>query len=430
MNRSAEVTGSQEAKNGRAGPVSLIVRIVLPLMVLAVGGAGLFMLAKKPVPPPPPTPEPKPVEARVMMLQREDYQILVRTQGTIRAHSQVSLTAQVPGRVQTIHPAFDGGAFFKEGDVLLELDPVDFEVAVIAAEAQLAQATLSLSQERIRAKQALLDWEDLGYDEAPGEFVLREPQVKLAEKQVALAEAQQLSAHRNLERSKIRAPFDGRVLTRTAGVGQTIGGTTPLGTIFATDYSEVRLPVATRFLTDLPLPEDTSSPALPVRLGDGLTLGAAVEWEARILRTEGALDARTLELFAIARIDDPFGLSSEKMPLRIGQPVFADIPGRILEHVFVIPRAAVTGLSRIRLVDSDTLTLQSATITPIWEDEDQLVFRDDAIEDGILLVMTRLMYAPDGGKIVIMEDEALADPGTTTTGTAEHPKEAEGTARK
>ncbi|MFP6867398.1 MAG: hypothetical protein VCA35_15755, partial [Roseibacillus sp.] len=127
-------------------------------------------------------------------------------------------------------------------------------------------------------------------------------------------------------------------------------------------------------------------------------------------RTEGALDASTLELFAIARIEDPYGLQSEKVPLRVGQPVDAIIPGRILKDVFVIPREAVTSLSRIRLVNPESLKLQSARIESLWADDDFIVFQDSTIEDGTLLVMTRLVYAPDGGTVVIVEDEIPAEP--------------------
>lgn len=407
----------------RPGKAAIAIRAILPLILLGSGVVGYSMLSTEPPAPAPSAREPKPVEVRVTELRREDYPIFVRSQGSIRAHSEVVVTAQVSGRVQGIHPGFEEGAFFKEGEVLLELDPVDFEVAVVSAETQLAKARLDLAQEKSRARQAMLGWEDLGYEEQASDLVLRKPHLQLAELQVRQAEEQSDSAKRNLERSRIRAPFDGRVRTRSVGVGQTIGPSTPLGMVFATDYSEVRLPVATRHLADLFLPEDTSDPAVAIQLGDGLDLTSDLRWDAKILRTEGALDAETLELFAIARIEDPFGLDSEKMPLRVGQPVVADIPGRNLENVFVIPREGVANLSRIRLVDPREMTLQSATITPVWADEERLVFRDPEIEDGMLLVLTRLVHAPDGGKVVILQedvplltDEAAAASATSMAG--------------
>ena len=402
-----------ERRTGAPGIVSFVIRFTLPILLVAGGLYGYSKLSKKKSLPPVPRPEPRTLETRVMTMELVDYRIAVRTQGAIRAHSQVGMTAQVGGRVMTIRQEFEEGAFFKEGDILLELDPVDFESALVAAEAQVAQAKLSLAQEQVRAEQARLDWEDLGYDEEPSDLVLRKPQVALARKQVELAEEQKLTAERNLERARVRAPFDGRVLTRSVGVGQTIGPSTPLGEIFATDYSEVRLPVSTRFLPDLTLPEDITDPALDIKLRDALAENPDLEWDARILRTEGALDADTLELFAIARIQDPFGLKAGKVPLRVGQPVIADIPGRVLEGVYVIPREAVSGLNRIRLVDPETLTLGTALISPLWSDEESVVIRNPDIPDGTFLVLTRLVFAPDGGKVSVIEDEESPDGAVT-----------------
>lgn len=397
------------APGDRPGVVGIIFRIALPIVLIVVGVVGYGKLAIKESLEAPPRPEPKPIEARVLELKRQNYQVLIPTQGLIRPHSQVTVTGQVSGRIQSINPGFEEGAFFKKEEVLLELDPIDFEVALISAGAQVANAQLNLDQERARAEQARLDWKDLGYTDEPSALVRREPQLLAAQQALKLAEAQEASATRNLERAKIKAPFDGRVLTRAVGIGQTIGASTPLGQIFATDYSEVRLPVSTRRLAELELPEDITDPALHVKLTDGLAENSGIEWDARILRTEGALDASTLELFAIARIEDPFGLKSENTPLRVGQPVSANIPGKILEDVFVIPREAVTRLSRIRVVDPESMRLGTSRIRPLWSDDDFTVFKSSSLKDGTLLVLTRLVYAPDGGEIVVIEDDLPED---------------------
>lgn len=385
--------------------LGIVARIVLPIVLLVIGVIGYGKLSIEQPEEAPPRPEAKPIEARVHELKRQDYQMLVPTQGHIRAHSLVTFTAQVSGRVQAIHPTFEEGAFFKKDDILLEINPIDFQVALISAQAQVASAQLNLDKEEALAEQARLDWKDLGYKDEPSALVRREPQLKAARQTLALANAQEASALRNLERTKVTAPFDGRVLTRTVGVGQTIGAGTPLGGIFATDYSEVRLPVSTLRLGDLTLPEDTDDPPLSVTLQDGLDEDSTTAWDASILRTEGALDASTLELFAIARIEDPYGLKSEKTPLRVGQPVTAAIPGKMLEDVFVIPREAVSRLSRIRIVNPGTMKLATAYVRPLHSDDDHIVFKSSSIEDGTLLVLTRLVYAPDGGDIVVVVDE-------------------------
>ena len=402
-----EQADREDAPSGsRSG---LAVRILLPLVLLAAGGVSYVWFSKEPPQIAEPRAKPKPLEVRVAELRQLDYQISLPTHGVMQAHNQAVLTTQVAGRVKTISPGFEVGAFFNEGDVLLELNAIDFEEALANAKAQLALAQFNLEQERARAKQARLNWADLGYEDEPSDLVVRIPHVKLAESQLKRANEQLLSAQRNLERTKVRAPFDGRVLTRVAGIGQTVGAGTSLGTIFATDYSETRLPVSTQFLTDVFLPEDVSDAPVDIVLRDGLSEASEVKWNAQILRTEGALDASTLELFAVARVQDPFGLKSDKVPLRLGQPVTSEIPGRKLEGVFVISREAISGLNRIRLVDPKTLVLESAKIAQLWADDESVVFRDAEIEDGTFLVLDRLVYAPDGGKVEIVDDEALEE---------------------
>ena len=396
-----------EASGRKAG---LVLRIVLPFALLVLGVIGYNKLSVEIPEEAQPRRERKPVETRVLELTREDYQVEIPSQGNIRAHGLVNLTAEVAGKVQAIYPPFEEGAFFSKGDILLEINPIDLQVALISAQAQVASAQLNLEKEEALAEQARLDWKDLGYEDEPSALVRREPQLKAARQGLLLAEAQEESALRNLERTKVTAPFDGRVLRRTVGVGQSIGPSTALAEIFATDYSEVRLPLSTLNLRDITLPEDASDPPLVVTLRDGLDDQSSTEWSARILRTEGALDANTLELFAIARIEDPFGLRSEQPPLRVGQPVIASIPGKTLEDVFVIPREAVSQLSRIRIVDPTTMKLDSAYIRPLHSDDDHIIFRDSSLEDGTLLVLTRLVYAPDGGGVIIIPEENEAAP--------------------
>jgi RND family efflux transporter MFP subunit len=379
-----------------------MIRLVIPLVILVAGAIGYKVLSVKPEPPPAGKSAPKPLRTRVMPLEKGDYPVIIQTQGVVRSHNEVTLTSQVTGRIQTISPEFQVGAFFTEGDILLELDPVDFEVAVVSAEAQLARAETVFAQEQTRARQAKRNWEDLGYEEEPNELVLRLPQLKEAEINVQSAQAQLESARRNLERSRVRAPFDGRVLTRQIGVGQTINGSTPLGTVFATDYAEVRLPLSATDLRFLDLPEKPDDEPLKVELRDALDPAATGVREAMITRTEGALDENTLELFVIARIEDPFGVESGSIPLRIGQPVVAEIQGNTVKDAFKVPRSAVFELNKIIVIDPETMELSNKVIQILYGTEDELLIEDPGISPGALLATTRLVYAPEGAKVQII----------------------------
>lgn len=343
-------------------------------------------------------------KTRVIELNVVDFEPQIETSGVVRAHNQITLTSQVSGRIVATHPQFEDGAYFEEGTVLVELDKADFKTAVASAKSQEAQALAILAQEQTRAKQARLDWEDLGYEEEPSDLVLRVPQLREAEARVEAAAAQLEQAERGLERCQIRAPFDGRMRQRMVGVSQTISSGTSLASIFAVDYAEVRLPIEARHMRFLELPEEASDSPVKIILRDALDESNKIEREAWIVRTEGALNEQSLDLFAIARIDDPFGRESGKAPLRIGQPVSAKVPGRPFEKVVVIPREAVRQLSRITVVDRDSHMISKRMVTPLWENETDLIVSDESLVDGTLLATAFLVYTPDGTPVEILPD--------------------------
>ena len=408
------------------GILGLILRVLLPLGMLGLGWAGYSTLSVEPEEAKQPAEKPRIIKTRVKELRIRDYPTIIRTRGIIRPHNEVTLTAQVSGKIIDLLPGFEDGAFFVEGEVLVELDPADLKAGVVVAEAQVARAITVYAQEQTRANQAKLNWEDLGYEEEPSELVLRLPQVREAKANLDSANAQLEQAKRNLERAKVRAPFEGRVRHRSVGLGQVVGAGTALGIVFAIDFAEVRLPIGGRDLAFLTLPEGPQDAPVDVELRDGLNENNETVWWAKIVRTEGVLDESSLELFAIARVNDPFGRESKKPPLRIGQPVLAAIPGRLLKNVIVVPRMAVRQLDQIVLVDANELTIESRTIEAIWSDEENVVLRDSTIADGAWLSITRLIYAPNGSKVEILPDPAVesnALVGVESSGQAGHDEE-------
>jgi len=388
----------------------MLPRILVPLLILALGFGAWKWLGVPVEEPKPEHHEAQKLETEKLELKRTRYPVVLETQGTVRAHHTTTLTAQVSGTVKTVNPKFEDGAFFDQDDILLELDPSDLQALTIASESRLARAEAAMAQEEAKAKQARLNWEDIGYKEEPSPLVLRVPQLKEANANVIAAEADLDQAKRNLERAKIRAPFAGRVKARLVGLGQAVGGTTPLGEIFATDYAEVRLPLSASQIAFAKLPTRDDDAPVNVTLTDALSSNSeAHTWAAKIVRTEGTLDESSRELFTIARIDDPFGLVSGNPELRIGQPVRAAVEGVVLEDVFVLPRSALRGVNRVYLIERPALTIQRTDVVPLWSTTDVLVVRD-GFNEGDWLAISRLPYAPNGSEVVIIE--APPDPET------------------
>ena len=347
-----------------------LLRIIIPLLILAVGYFGFGILAEKEELEVRTRPAPKIIETEVQVMERRDFRVTLSTQGIVRPHNETALTPRVSGRVIKISPKFESGSFFEKGDILLELDPSDFLAALSAAEARLARSEAAFAQEDARAKQALLDWEDLGYTEPPTELVLRKPQLKEAEANVKASEAELLSAQNDLKRAQVLAPYDGRVRERSVGLGQSVSPGTTIGEIFSTNFAEVRLSLSTRDLVHVDLPDNPDDLAVPVTLTDALA-----------------------------------------PPLRIGQPIRAEIKGNTIENVFIVPRDTLLRPNEIVLIEPVELTIARTRIEPVWSDSVNLIVRDN-ITEGWLLSTSRLPSAPQGAPVVILEPEEEGNEGT------------------
>ena len=388
----------------RSSLVAALLRLVAPIALLAIGVGAYTYFAIAPEKEKAPKAEAKPIRTSVTELAVEDYQVTIKTNGIVQAHNEVSLSAQVSGTVLRVNPVFEVGSYFSKGDVLLELDARDYETALAVAEAQLLGAESALEL----ATETYLRNKNLSAKNGVSQAVLKQSFAAKAQAaaQLDTVKAQVEQAERDLERTKIVAAFNGRVRTRNVGVGQLVGGGTPLGSVFAVDFAEVRLPISSAELRYLTLPELYSDPPVPVQLTDSIVESETV-WDAKIVRTEGTLDLDSLNLFAIARVDDPFGVKSGEPPLRIGQPVVASIRGKILKDVVAIPRAATRQLDQVYFINEDDageLTLKNRKLEPVWSDEENLIIHDPSIKDGQKLARSRIVYAPDGAKVEIIPE--------------------------
>lgn len=351
-------------------------------------------------------------------LEKTDHMVQLQSQGEVRTHNATSLTAQISGRVTHISPQFEDGAFFRKDDILLELDTADYLTELASAKAQLARTEAAFAQEKARAKQALLNWKDAGFTEEPSDLVLRKPQLREAEAAVNSARSSLQRAERNLARTKVRAPYDGRVRKREIGLGQQIGGSTPLGTIFSIDFAEVRLPLTTRDLAYYTPPQKPGEQGKKDNITFTSILTAeegedSPTWHGTILRAEGELDENSRQLFVIARIDDPFALQSDSPPLYIGQPVRATIPAKTLKDVYVIPRQYLSGLNEILVIREGKL--KRLDIFPLWSGAKYIVTRN-GIQSGDQLATSRLPYAPEGAPVEIIPNADESEKDTAQPG--------------
>lgn len=330
-----------------------------------------------------------------------DFPVELITQGTVKTKTSTTLNPLVSGRIIHISPSFQDGAFFQKGEVLAKLDPFDFKSQIITAEASLARSEAALAREEATAAQALRNWKDIGFDEEPNDLVLRKPQLREARANVAAQKSSLELAKRNLERSSIKAPFNGRVRNRIIGPGQSVGASTNLGEIYATDAAEIRLPLSSKQLEQITINEQGDQ-QIPITLTDAINSNNKTVWEATIRHVEGELDESSRELFVIAEIKDPFGIITDNPPVRINQPVKAKIIGNTLKDAFVINRKHIYGADEIILIEDNKILRKQINI--IWSTPDSVISQDPSLK-GKTIATSRLSFATDGSPVEIVTPE-------------------------
>jgi RND family efflux transporter MFP subunit len=348
---------------------------------------------------------------------KENVHLEVQAQGTVTPLRETTILAEVKGRIIEVSPAFHVGGYVARDEVLLRIDPRDYQTNLLHAEAALESAESALVQEKGRSQVALQEWEKLPKnsqrsDEAR-DLYLRKPQLDEARARLLAARADLNTARDNLERTIIRAPYDAIIRQKSTDIGQFVGAGTPLADIFSVETAEVRLPIPQSKLEYLELPglegyQDGSAIDLYTDVG-----GDIKHWSARLHRTEGVFDERSRVLFTVARIDDPYGLRHPgREPLRIGTFVNANIEGREISGVVVLPRYVLRAGNYVWVVD-DTMHLRNRQVTTLRTGGDR-VFITAGLGEGELVSLTSLDASFAGAQVTVRStvptDQRAAQP--------------------
>ncbi len=385
----------------------MALRLVIPLVILAaLLGTGYLVLLNPPEMErggPPGGPQ---TVVETFTVTPSDYQVQIASYGTVQPRTRSALVAQVSGQIVEIAPTFRPGGFFTEDDVLVTIDPRDYEADVKIAEAALMDALQAEAQETARSEQALIDWRRIGDPgEPPSDLVLRRPQLQAAQARVISARSALTKAELKLERTHVQAPFDGRVLAQRADRGQVVSMGTVLAEVYATDYVEVRLPLRNSDLPFVDLPESGAAQPLAVKIRS--ELGEAHVWDGRIVRAEGAIDETARQLHVVAQISDPFGAarsgdtggprqSGAGRPLKIGEYVTAEIDGKRQPGALVIPGQTIYQNSYVYVVEGGEL--QRRPIEIAWQNGvDALV--TTGLTAGDAVVTTPLGQVTSGTRV-------------------------------
>ncbi|TXS92138.1 efflux RND transporter periplasmic adaptor subunit [Parahaliea maris] len=346
-----------------------------------------------------------PVTVDVAEAVMETIRIPVQAQGTVTPLRRTDLIAEVAGRVIEVSDTFNVGGFVAEGEVLLRIDPRDYQTALLRAQSAVASAESALAQEKGRAQVAEQEWKKLpaGSQRSPEAkaLYLRKPQLEQAEAQLLAAQADLSTARDNLGRSVIRAPYAALISGKSVELGQYVSPGSPLAEVFSIGVAEVRLPIPQGKLEYLELPElGNNNRAAPIDLYTDIG-GNVTHWPATLQRSEGVFDERSRVLYAVARVEDPYALEHpERTPLRIGTFVNANIKGRALPDLIALPRHVLRAGNQVWVVDSQQ-RLRDRKISILRTGGD-LVYVSDGLEAGELVSLTSLDPSLTGSEVKVV----------------------------
>jgi membrane fusion protein, multidrug efflux system len=333
----------------------------------------------------------------VMQVKAQTVSLNLPSYGVVNPKYKTQLVTEVQGRLLSIAANFVAGGIVKKGEQLAIIEPSDYEADLMQAEASLAQANAALNEEIARGEVAKIEFK--GFDKGPApELGLRIPQLKKEQANVKYNQAALDRAKRNLERTVIRAPFDGIIKARNVDLGQYVSLGTNLGELLDTSVAEVRLPITNN---DLAYLMSADKPDAQVTLSASLA-GSQVSWQGKIVRSENVIDEKSRMVYLVAEVQDPYllqGKSHNQHPLKYGSFVNAEIIGRTVTGVVQLPRHLVRN-NQVALVDKDN-NLEMRSVNVIRTDLDS-AFIKDSISSGERISLTVINNMTTGQAVKIL----------------------------
>lgn len=378
-----------------------LLRRLSPLFILLLFVIGAFaLMSTKEAPEQKPEEMPVPI-VDVTQVEQQTVSLNLPSYGVVTPKYKTQLVTEVQGRMLSISPQFVAGGIVKKGDQLAQIEPSDYEADLMQAEATLAQATAALNEEIARGEVAKIEFK--GYDKGlPPELGLRIPQLKKEQANVKYAQAALARAQRNLERTVIRAPFDGIIKARNVDLGQYVTLGTNLGELYDTRIAEIRLPISN---DDLAYLESVDHPDTQVTLSASLA-GKENTWLGNIIRSEGVIDADNRMVYLVAEIKDPY-LREHKtpgsLPLKYGSFVNAVIKGRTVDGVVKLPRHVVRNEHVALINDQNIVEMRHVNVV---RSDLEHVFIKDSLKTGERVAITHFSNMANGQLVKIIGEDA------------------------
>ncbi len=376
-----------------------LLHILLPLLVLgAAGGLAYSYLQNSPKAKRIPPPRSAPL-VEVVTLERASREVSIAAMGLVKPALEINLKPRVNGQIREVSQEFMPGGYFQRDEVILKLDPVDFELRVREAQANVDKARSALALEQGQQAIARKEFELLGQqiDETEHALVLRKPQLASARADLdrALSELDQASL--DLQRTVIRAPFNAGIRSRDADLGLQVTSATTLAVLSGTDQYWIELTMAVNKLKWIKIPQNSHEAGSAVKIIDENAWGPGVYRMGRVISLAPDLETEGRLARLLVAVDDPLSLrpeNSTQAKLIIGSFLRVEIQGIKLPDSVVIDRKLLRDGNTLWVLNADNkLEIRSINVTYQGAD---YVLATEGVEAQERIVSSPLSAAVDG----------------------------------
>lgn len=338
------------------------------------------------------------------------YEPTIVAMGTVRPAKDVLLRPRVSGEIVERADSFSPGGFVEKGEVLLRIDPADYENLLQQRESELESAIAELRIEMGRQHVAKKEY-DLLERNLSGmrrELILREPQLRAARAKVRSARAAVEQAKLDLERTAILAPFDAHILSREVNIGSQVSPNDALGRLVGLNHYWVETEVPLSRLARLQFPDDggtdgTEKKGSEVRIRNNTAWPDGVHRIGRLYRLIGELEGRTRMAKVLVEVDDPLGYRTDNpdLPaLMIGAYVETRIASQPISDVIRLSRDYVHDGNTVWVMEDGKLAIRDVTVE--FQDKYYAYIRDGlSAEDKV--VTSNLATVVEGAPLRVAE---------------------------
>lgn len=321
----------------------------------------------------------------VFPIQVSEAKATVSVYAELMPRWNAKIRAAVLGRITKVHQEALAGTRVKAGTPLFSIEKTPYQTAVATAEQSLEEAKLALLHAENNATLARRQFERDGGN-PPNDLALHLPELRIAERAVASAQAQVETARRQLADAEVIAPFSGFITKRMVSLGQTVTAGEPLVNLSDDQNFELIAELSQTDWALLKHPIAGGQAQLFHR--DGTPLG-----HAHIRQGGGFLDPQTRQMRVFLEVSNP------NSDILAGDFLRVSFSGRHIPNTLTIPETALTRAGNIWVVDKGNLLQRIAP---------DILFRND---DMITI------SAPDGPSAWLVAKTPLASflPGQRVT---------------